>query len=92
MYLERLCRGSWSLTELMAREEKRWVQRPCCRTGSWGLEGCVQGETCEAEEELYEPAMALWGMWGLCKNEAIVYFRFALSTVPRQIVPLVMQY
>lgn len=39
MYLERLGRGSWSLTEPMVREEKGWVQRPCCRTGSWGLEG-----------------------------------------------------
>lgn len=45
MYLERLGRGSWSLTEPMVREEKGWVQRPCCRTGSWGLEGggCKEG-------------------------------------------------
>lgn len=43
------------------------------------------------------PAVVLWGMWGLRKNVAILYFRSILSVLPRQIVyccslPLIMQY
>lgn len=53
MYLERHGRGSWCLTE--HRAGKGRVVRPCCCTGSWGMErGGVQGEARGAEEELYK--------------------------------------
>ncbi len=54
MYLELRGRGSWSLTEL--RTGKGRVERPCCCTGSWGLEGergCREGRG-EQRGEMYE--------------------------------------
>lgn len=42
MYLERQGTGSWSLTELRAKEGKGRVERPYCCTGSWGLEGVCE--------------------------------------------------
>lgn len=51
MYLELRGKGSWSLTKL--RTGKGRLERLCCCTGSWGLEGGV-GAGRDPQEELYE--------------------------------------